>query len=51
MKPTLVKPSKTKKPPLLKDKKAMKEIIADPKDIMHFFQNCIKKPKEKKDSK
>jgi len=43
---------KTRKPnqkpiPLLKDKKAMQEIVADPNVIMHFFKNCIKKPVKK----
>ncbi len=50
MKP-IPKPKKPKPIPLLKDKKVMKEIVADPKDIMYFFENCIKKPKEKKDDK
>lgn len=51
MKTKTPKPKQPKKPPLLKDKEAMKEVIADPKQIQYFFENCIKKPKEKKDSK
>jgi hypothetical protein len=38
------KPKKPKPIPLLKDKKAMEEIKADPKQVLSFFQNCIKKP-------
>ncbi len=46
MKPT-PKPNKPKPIPLLKDKKAMEEIKADPKQVLGFFQNCIKKPSSK----
>lgn len=45
MKPT-PKPKKPKPIPLLKDKKAMEEIKADPKRIIDFFRTCIKKPKK-----
>ena len=41
------KPKKPKPIPLLKDKKAMEEIKADPKQVLSFFQNCIKKPSSK----
>jgi len=37
-------PKKQKPIPLLKDKKAMEEIKADPKRIIDFFEKCIKKP-------
>ncbi len=46
MKPTH-KPKKPKPIPLLKDKKAMEEIKADPKQVLSFFTNCIKKPSSK----
>lgn len=44
MKPTPT-PKKQKPIPLPKDKKAMEEIKANPKRILSFFQNCIKKTK------
>ena len=47
IKPTTPK-RKPKTPPILKDKEAASKITADPKQILHFFENCIKKPVEKK---
>ncbi len=51
LQPKKIKNKQPKKPPLLKDKEAMKEIVADSKHIKHFFENLIKKPKENKDKK
>jgi len=44
--PPSFKTKKQKPIPLLKDKKAMEEIKADPKQVLSFFANCIKKPKK-----
>jgi hypothetical protein len=51
MKTKKPKNKQPKKPPLLKDKEAMKEIIADPKQIQYFFENCIKKAQKKTNEK
>ena len=46
-----IKNKQPKKPPLLRDKESMKEIVADSKQVQHFFENLIKKSKENKDKK